>query len=398
MSIYPDRKDGELTGRYRVEVSYNSRRKRGRADSLSQAKALEVSLLAQLKGEEQPEVQVPAKPQVSDAFVCLTMGEGCKRARGHLWSGQATERSSFRKLDRIVSIVGSDTPLDAFDANSLDQLVETLRKEGCSDATVNRYLSNISKFLKWCYKRKLRTAPVPEVDWRDEDEGRIRWISYDEEDTLLSLLPEPHRTVVYVAIRTGMRASEILSLVPDQVSPRWVYLWGDGTKSGKNRSVPITTELYELLAPLVSADALPDYWSLRYEWDTARKAMGLQDDKTFVFHACRHTYACRAVQANVNIRVLQKLMGHATITTTLRYANVDDATLADVALSALDFHAERSQGRTLTSSQGGAEGGAKGGAIPLFKPRHAEPGGAVSNRRPDGGVVTQRTANPANDE
>lgn len=36
--IYPDRKNGELTGRYRVEVTHAGKRKRGRASSLSGAK------------------------------------------------------------------------------------------------------------------------------------------------------------------------------------------------------------------------------------------------------------------------------------------------------------------------------------------------------------------------
>ena len=64
---------------------------------------------------------------------------------------------------------------------------------------------------------------------------------------------------------------------------------------------------------------------------------------TFVFHASRHTYATRAIQAGVNIRVLQKLISHKIIQATLRYAHVDDETLSDAALKALDFHASRHQ-------------------------------------------------------
>jgi len=41
MPIYPDRKNGQLTGRYRVEVTVDGQRRRGRANSLADAKSLE---------------------------------------------------------------------------------------------------------------------------------------------------------------------------------------------------------------------------------------------------------------------------------------------------------------------------------------------------------------------
>jgi len=399
MPIYPDRKNGELTGRYRVEVTTAGERRRGRANSLPEAKALEARLRSHSAADASTATASPVAPVAQSRPSLLTMSEGRSRARGLLWSGQATERDSFRKLDRIIEIVGPNLPLDDFDANSLDQMITALRQGGCSDATLNRYLSNVSKFLKWCYRRKLRATPVPEVDWRDEDEGRIRWITYEEEAQLLAILPEPHRTVVYAAIRTGMRAMELLSLTEEQVSPRWVYLWGVGTKSGKTRSVPINDDIFQLLAPLVSAGAMPEYWSLRYEWDIARKAMGLDEDRSFVFHACRHTYATRAVQAGVNIRVLQRLMGHSAMNTTLRYAHVDDCTLTEAVTSSIDFHDKRSQGHVLReASLGGVLGGAEGGAFPPTPGPRSALRGASSNRRPDGGVVTQRTANPVNDD
>ena len=56
MSIYPDKKDGKLTGRFAVEVTIDGKRKRGRTDSLPEAKALEAKFEKELKGGE---VEVP---------------------------------------------------------------------------------------------------------------------------------------------------------------------------------------------------------------------------------------------------------------------------------------------------------------------------------------------------
>jgi integrase len=340
MAIYPDRtRGGQLTGKYRVEVQKGTTRLRGRADTLAEAKAVEADLKQRLlTGAPAPErVSVPAEAKA------LTLREAVRKSSGILWSRQATEAESFRKLERVLSLVGETLPVNEFTQNKVDGLVLTLRETGVSDATVNRYLSCVSAFLRFCRKRGLMTVEAPEIEWATEDEGRIRWLSYEEEEQLMSFLPPLYATVVFVALRTGLRASELLNLTSDQVEERWVHLWGDGTKGGKSRSVPLTPEVHAAIVELLD-HGMPDYWQLRTEWDKARKAMGLLDDPTFVFHACRHSYATRAVQAGVNIRVLQKLMGHSAIQTTLRYAHVDDQTLAEEALKAVSFHDNRSGG------------------------------------------------------
>jgi len=350
MTISPDKKQGKLTGRYRVEVQRGDRRLRGRADTLKEAKVLEDSFRSQLENGEvlhvpKRERASPPSPKIATA---LHLSEAVSKARGLLWAGQATEFESFRKLKRLEWIVGGETSIDDFDANAVDKVVRELQGGGVKDSTINRYLSCMSAFLTFCKRRGWKTTDVPEMDWRDEDEGRIRWITYEEEKALIAGLPHPYGTLVFIAIRTGLRASELLTLTPEQVEPAWIRLWK--TKNRTVRSVPITKEIYQTLAPLVTR-GLPEYHKLRHEWDKVRKDMRLLNDSTFTFHACRHTYATRAVQAGVNIRVLQKLMGHKAIQTTLRYAHVDDQTLTDAVASALTFHDDR--------------WGNEGGGIPL---------------------------------
>ncbi|MDE2562510.1 MAG: hypothetical protein KGL48_09725 [Sphingomonadales bacterium] len=128
------------------------------------------------------------------------------KARGIMWAGKATKDESLRKLDRLMSIVGKSLPQDSFDANTVDDVVAVIVAGGAKPGTVNRYLSCISAFRRFCTKRGFRTIPAPELDWREEAEGRIRWITYQEEARLMERLPASFSTVTYVAIRTGMRA------------------------------------------------------------------------------------------------------------------------------------------------------------------------------------------------
>ena len=330
MPIYPDKKHGQLTGRFAVEVQQGSRRLRGRRDTFLEAQYLETFLRAALLSGEAPEAKrkFTAKASRPDTYA-----EGLKRADGILWVGKASCDGNFQKL-RAMGIILGDVTLDSIGTNEVDDMVIELAKT-VADATVNRYLSALSVFLKFCQKRGWRTAALPSMDWRDEDEGRIRWFSVEEEDTLMDTLRGEMGLVVRVAIKTGFRRSELLSLTADQVRPGWVHLWK--TKNGMPRSVPIDDETYRDLTSLMGG-GMPSASKLRYEWQLAREAMGMGDDKEFVFHACRHTTATRMVQANVNLRVIQKLMGHKTIQTTLRYAHVNDTMLTEAIATVATYH------------------------------------------------------------
>jgi integrase len=70
-----------------------------------------------------------------------------------------------------------------------------------------------------------------------------------------------------------------------------------------------------------TADGLvfgPQQWRRLFE--SAKKLAGLGKD--VVFHSLRHTYISRLVMAGVDIRTVQELAGHRTITMTMRYAHL----------------------------------------------------------------------------
>jgi integrase len=324
MAIYPDKKDGKLTGKFRVEVQLEGLRKRGRFATYAEAQAKEKAWRAEL-ASGQTEGAAPRDEHTHPR--CLS--QLLVKAAPLLWDGSAHGDLAEGKVKQLIAWLEVDPQLSKI-GTFVDDAVIRLRKEGRAPGTINRYLSALHAVLKWGFKRKL-LPDLPEFSWQDEDEGRIRWLTPNEEQRLVATLQAlgyvDIADFVIAALDTGCRRSELLHAAPDQLDGRWLRLWD--TKNGKARSVPLSARTQAILA-----SALP--WQiteaqLRYAWNKAKVAMGLSDDEDFVLHACRHTRATRLVEMNVNLSLVQKFMGHKDIKTTLRYTHISDDALAEVA-------------------------------------------------------------------
>lgn len=339
MSVIPDKKNGKLTGRFRVQLMVNYQLYRVRVDTLREAMMLETEWkLAKVEGRplpmpagKAPQTAIERHPSpeavTAPALPSMMLSEARRKAEGRIWSGK-TEENCLGQLGVIQDLMG-DVALDAIDTAWVMDLKDKLKTErSISDGTCNRYFAAFSRFLKWSRKCGYRTVDgIPEFEFAKESEGRIRWISPAEEAELMRILPERTRKLVRFAILTGGRRGELLALKPEAVFPDRIILWGEGTKSGKSRPILLTDEGKALAKWLVTEGNMPTQQQLRTDWKAARKTMGLTGDKEFVFHGCRHTFAVRAVEAGVPIRTLQQWMGHETIEMTERYGKVSGLAL-----------------------------------------------------------------------
>jgi integrase len=335
MAIYPDKKDGKLTGRFRVELQSGKQRYRKRWDTLQEAKQDEEAVKAAwARGDAVgTSERLPGGPEVHTFATVIPL------AKGMLWDGLSTEASCWAHVRDISEILGVNTKLDAVDTHSVDRVIQALRKRGKADGTINRYLSHLRKFLMWSKSRGYRTLAVAgddglTIDWRKESPGRIRWITPEEEagirDYLLGLgtqVASDIWDVIDVAIETGCRRDEILTAQLDQVNGNRLHIWV--TKADLPRTVPMSPRIVEKLTSLLKRKAMPDRGSLRNYWIRAQKHLGLQEDADFVFHTCRHTCATRLVDAGINVLVIKEWLGHKRIETTLRYAHVRPQNLDD---------------------------------------------------------------------
>ncbi len=141
--------------------------------------------------------------------------------------------------------------------------------------------------------------------------------------------------MVVLALGTGMRASEVLSLDRDHVNLTPAVAILPDTKNHDRRVVPLPPHVVETLQlrPTPLRELFPGWVLDRLERNFARTACtaGLSG---VTFHTLRHTFASHAVMAGVDLYTLAKLLGHRNLDMVQRYGHLAPAHLHAAVTSA----------------------------------------------------------------
>lgn len=248
----------------------------------------------------------------------------CRRERDG-WG--AKDRSLRQRLDVVLAHFGAHASLASIGPAQLQGFVNALRGRGLSSSTINRYLSVLSAIIDHA-RRTGRSDHNPQVPWQTEGQGKLEWLTREQEDALARSMPSEHALILRVLCATGLRAGELWSLQPAQVEPEWIRLWE--TKGGKPRSVPVDPALSRPLRRLIEDGALPGYREHYYVFKRTCRALGFSS--TLTIHSMRHTTGTRLAAA-VAGPVVQKFLGHASYKTTERYVHISDDELKRAAIN-----------------------------------------------------------------
>jgi integrase/recombinase XerD len=165
-------------------------------------------------------------------------------------------------------------------------------------------------------------------------------LSADEVVCFLEAIPSlKSRTALTTVYATGLRVSEVVSLkVTDIDSKRRVIRVEQG-KGGKDRYVMLSPQLLRILRaywrltrpirwlfPGRNEERPLDPTVLHAACRSARTAAGLS--KPVTVHTLRHSFATHLLENGTDIRVIQVLLGHASLTSTARYTQVATQTIS----------------------------------------------------------------------
>jgi site-specific recombinase XerD len=155
-----------------------------------------------------------------------------------------------------------------------------------------------------------------------------------------------YRAALSVAYGAGLRAAEVVSLKVGDIDSERMIIHVEQGKGRKDRNVMLSPHLLELLRAWWKV-ARPQGWLFpgqnRVNPLTTRQlnrachaaAHMAELDKRVSLHTLRHSFATHLLEQNIDVRVIQVLLGHAKLDTTALYTRVATKTISEI-MSPLD--------------------------------------------------------------
>jgi len=204
------------------------------------------------------------------------------------------------------------------------------RMKEVKPATVNKDLACLktmfNKAIDWGYFEGYN--PVSKVKFLKCDNKRLRYLEKEEIPILIEACSEHLKPIVIIAINTGMRKAEVLSLKWHDINFKLESIQLLKTKNNKPRHIPMNESVKNALFSVKKNPDSPYVFrnrqggmllDIKRSFDTARKKAGI---KNFRFHDLRHTFASQLVMNGVDLNTVRELLGHSTLDMTLRYSHL----------------------------------------------------------------------------
>lgn len=230
------------------------------------------------------------------------------------------------------------------------------RGDGLANISTARELSALRTFSRWLLERHgTAIGGIDGVTSPKVKKGLPRPISPTDARALAETTGEYHEepwlqardtAVLLLLYGTGLRIGEALSLTGSILPlPETLPIIGKGRRQRTVVLLPVVREaidLYVRLCPWPQSREAPlfrgakggplDPGVLRSTMRKARTALGLPDSATP--HALRHSFATHLLARGADLRTIQELLGHASLSSTQIYTGIDTARLLDVYKSA----------------------------------------------------------------
>jgi site-specific recombinase XerD len=150
-----------------------------------------------------------------------------------------------------------------------------------------------------------------------------------------------HKTMLFLAYSAGLRVSEVTNLKIKDIHSARMVINIRGAKGKKDRTVALSAGILDLLRKYHLAYKPTDWLfegqykgeaystrSLQQIFHRAKTADRIAQDVTF--HSLRHSYATHLHESGTDIKLIQELLGHNDLKTTLRYTHVSNRTLENI--------------------------------------------------------------------
>ena len=256
---------------------------------------------------------------------------------------------AYRKdlTDFIAQVKTEPGKIDMLDVRGF--IAEQIKK-GLNKTTVSRRLSSVRSFFKFLYREGyMKSNPAKLVSSPRLPKLLPKYLSVDDAFSLvekpegIGFAPARDRAILELLYSSGLRVGELAGLNVEDINVREALVKARG-KGKKERIVPIGSK---------ALDAIKTYLVERILLKSKEKAVFLNRLGTRLTdrgvrrivvkyaraiaingsigpHTLRHSFASHLLQGGADLRVIQELLGHASLSTTQKYTHLDVAHLMDV--------------------------------------------------------------------
>ena len=276
----------------------------------------------------------------------------------HLTIERGLSRNSIesykRDLTKFEAILAeSGKKYDSITESDISTLVGELSKNGLSPSSINRFLSSVKGFYKYCALEYQIANPMADVSQFKIARKLPKALSVEEVSRLIESADNPaipstlrDRAILEVLYGTGARVAELVGIDLSDISTDTfegeeitiLKLRGKGSKErlvplGKFAKEAIENYVVRLRPGLLAKNSQNERalflnargtrLTRQSAWSTVLKAAKATDLEGRVSpHVFRHSYATHLLDGGADIRVVQELLGHASVTTTQIYTLV----------------------------------------------------------------------------
>jgi len=259
-----------------------------------------------------------------------------------------TLRAYRKDLTDFIAHVNTDPEkIDMLDVRGF--IAEQIRK-GLNKTTVSRRLSSVRSFFRFLYREgHMKSNPAKLVSGPKLSKLLPKYLSVDDAFSLvekpegIGFAPARDRAILELLYSSGLRVGELAGLNVEDINVREALVKARG-KGKKERIVPIGSK---------AMDAIKTYLVERILLKSKEKALFLNRLGTRLTdrgvrrivvkyaraialngnigpHTLRHSFASHLLQGGADLRVIQELLGHVSLSTTQKYTHLDVAHLMDI--------------------------------------------------------------------
>jgi integrase/recombinase XerD len=255
--------------------------------------------------------------------------------------------NDLKKLDEYFQIKSFEIPVQALKLGQLQEFLQYLNELGFAAASQARMLSGIKSFFSFLVLEKiLDISPAELLETPKLSKKLPEVLSYEEIEMMLDSIdlskPEGHRNraMIEVLYACGLRVSELTGLRISSLYPEIGFVRVIG-KGNKERLVPIGESALKQVSFYLEDRKQMDNIDNKSEYMVFLNRRGKKLTRIMIFlivkeaalaagidknvspHTFRHSFATHLLEGGADLRIVQQLLGHESITTTEIYTHLD---------------------------------------------------------------------------